>query len=394
MSLDLPTSLAVTVFASAVAGCLLLMSWLHHRRIVALVFWGVAFILAAVAVSLIAARGSIPDIWSIAVANVILAIAYGSMWSGARSFESRPIRVFGALAGAVIWLLASVSSAFYDTPTARATLTAAIGITYTLLTARELWRARGDTLVSRLPIIILLLLHAASLPARIPLVGTIAHTEPARTDLLAFVMFESVLLCMAAAYLFGSIVKERVALWYRHASLIDPLTGVANRRAFLKQGARLLRRSTAVNRSVALLLFDLDRFKGVNDQYGHAVGDGVLAGFCRVATEELRPTDFLARMGGEEFACLLPDTSQQNAIVAAERIRTVFAQKAHELAAQPLLVTTSVGVAATDDPSCDLASLLRQADAALYRAKRLGRNRVECAAPPPARSPVPVPRTA
>jgi diguanylate cyclase (GGDEF)-like protein len=99
-------------------------------------------------------------------------------------------------------------------------------------------------------------------------------------------------------------------------------------------------------------------------------------------------------MGGEEFACLLPDTSQQNALVAAERIRAVFAQKAHELAAQPLLVTTSVGVAATDDPRCDLASLLKQADAALYRAKRLGRNRVECAAPPPARSPVPVPRTA
>ena len=289
------------------------------------------------------------------------------------------MRVFGALAGALIWLLASISSAFYDTPTARATLTAAIGITYTLLTARELWRARGDTLVSRLPIIILLLLHAASLPARIPLVGTIAHTEPVRTNLLAFVMFESVLLCMAAAYLFGSIVKERVALWYRQASLIDPLTGVANRRAFLKQGARLLRRSTSVNRSIALLLFDLDRFKGINDQYGHAAGDGVLVGFCRVVTEELRPTDFVARMGGEEFACLLPDTSQQNALSAAERIRAVFAQKAHELAPQPFLVTTSVGVAATDDPRCDLASLLRLADAALYRAKRLGRNRVECA---------------
>ena len=248
MSLDLPTSLAVTVFASAVAGCLLLMSWLHHRKVMALVFWGFAFVMAAVAVALIAARGNIPDIWSIAAANVILAIAYGAMWSGARSFEGRSIRVFAALAGALIWLLASISSAFYDTPTARATLTAAIGITYTLLTARELWRARGDTLVSRLPIIILLLLHAASLPARIPLVGTIAHTEPVRTNLLAFVMFESVSLCMAAAYLFGSIVKERVALWYRQASLIDPLTGVANRRAFLKQGARLLRRSTSVNR--------------------------------------------------------------------------------------------------------------------------------------------------
>jgi diguanylate cyclase (GGDEF)-like protein len=394
MSFDVPTSLAVTVFASAVAGCLLLMSWLHHRNVMALVFWGIAFVLAAIAVALIAARGNIPDIWSIAAANVILAVAYGAMWTGARSFEGRSLRIGGALAGALIWLLASISSAFYDTPTARATLTAAIGITYTLLTARELWRARGDTLVSRLPIIILLLVHAASLPARIPLVGTIAHTEPVRTNLLAFVMFESILLCMGAAYLLGSIVKERVALWYKHASLIDPLTGVANRRAFLKQGSRLLRRSTSANRSIALLLFDLDRFKGINDGYGHSAGDGVLAAFCRVATEQLRPTDFFARMGGEEFACLLPDTSQPNALSAAERVRTVFARTTQEFGTEPFFVTVSVGVAVTEDPDCDVSSLLKRADAALYRAKQLGRNRVECADPAPVLRPVPVSRTA
>jgi diguanylate cyclase (GGDEF)-like protein len=394
MSFDVPTSLGVMVFAAAVAGCLVLMSWLHHRNVTALAFWGLTFIMAAIAVALVAARGHISDIWSIVVANAILAAAYGAMWTGARSFEGRPIRVVGSLAGTLIWLLACTIGAFYGAPTARATLMVAIGITYTLLTARELWRARGDTLVSRLPIIILLLVHAAALPTRIPLVGTITHTGPARPNLLAFVMFESILLFIAAAYLFGSIVKERIAIWYKRASLVDPLTGVANRRAFLKQGARIVRRGATARRPTALLLFDLDHFKSINDGYGHFAGDRVLSTFCEVATEQLRPTDFFARMGGEEFACMLPDTAPQDAFSAAERVRAAFAATAHEIGPQAFVVTVSVGVAVATSPECDLASLMVQADRALYRAKQQGRNRVESADAAPVLKPAPVARFA
>jgi diguanylate cyclase (GGDEF)-like protein len=381
MTLDLPISLAITGFTATVAGCLLLMSWLHHRNVTALALWGSAFIMAAIAAELIAARHAIPDFLSIVVANTVLAAAYGAMWSGARNFDGRRIQWIGALAGALIWLLACIIPTFYATPTARATLIAAIGVAYTLLTVVELGRTRGDALLTRLPIMILLIVHAASIPLRIPLVGSLAGTQPVQVNLLILVTFESVLISMCGAYMFGSLVKERITNWYKRASLIDPLTGVANRRAFLKQGARILLRSATARRSTALLLFDLDYYKSVNDRFGHSTGDRVLVAFCRVVTEQLRPTDFFARMGGEEFGCLLPDTTLHDARLIAERARTAVEHTRHNFGSEQFVVTVSVGVAATDTPSCGIASLLAMADRALYRAKQQGRNQVVSAEP-------------
>jgi diguanylate cyclase (GGDEF)-like protein len=184
---------------------------------------------------------------------------------------------------------------------------------------------------------------------------------------------------MCGAYLFGSLVKERIAHGYRRASLVDPLTGVPNRRAFHKQGVRIMRRSRLEHRSPALLLFDLDHFKSVNDTFGHPAGDGVLTAFCRVAEAHLRPTDFFARLGGEEFVCLLPDASHRDALAVAERVRSAFEATGHSIGGEPLVATVSAGVAVAEDNGCDLAALLARADRALYRAKRQGRNRVETA---------------
>src|ERR671925_602581 len=89
MLLDLPTSFVITGFTFAVAGGLLLQSWLHHRNIPALALWALSFVLASIATALIAARGQIPDIWSIVIANALLATAYGTLWAGMRNFEGR-----------------------------------------------------------------------------------------------------------------------------------------------------------------------------------------------------------------------------------------------------------------------------------------------------------------
>src|SRR5688572_16219167 len=120
------------------------------------------------------------------------------------------------------------------------------------------------------------------------------------------------------------MARERVALQYKHASLIDPLTGVNNRRAFLERGEKLLHRSNFDRAPAALLLFDLDEFKSVNDTFGHQAGDRVLTAFCTVATSTLRPGDLFGRLGGEEFAALLVDTSLDGGLVAAERVRANF----------------------------------------------------------------------
>jgi diguanylate cyclase (GGDEF)-like protein len=399
MLLDLPTSFVITGFTFAVAGGLLLQSWLHHRNIPALALWALSFVLASIATALIAARGQIPDSWSIVIANALLAMAYGTLWAGMRNFEGRRPLFVATILGTLIWLFACLFHQFYDNPTARAALMAAIGVAYTLLTARELWRGRREMLISRWPIIIILIAHAVAVPLRIPLVATLAAGEPLNKPLLGVVLFESLVLAMCGAYLFGSLASERIAHWYRQDALVDPLTGVPNRRAFMNQGERLLRRAGVGSTPVALLLFDLDRFKSINDRFGHSAGDRVLIEFCRVASAQLRPHVFLARTGGEErrgeerrgeeFACLLADTSQQDATAVAERVRVAFEKSFCVVSAQTIMTTVSIGVAVSG-PADDLASLMLLADRALYAAKSRGRNRVVTDQPrPPALAAVP-----
>jgi hypothetical protein len=141
---DLPTLLAVTVFISGLAGCLLLLSRLQHRRIFALALWGSAFIIAAIAtVLIVVVRNTVPDFWSIVIGNAILAAAYGLIWSGARNFEGKRVSIVPTLAGSLIWLSACSIGPIYAAPEARASVMAAIAIVYALLTVRELWRGRG-----------------------------------------------------------------------------------------------------------------------------------------------------------------------------------------------------------------------------------------------------------
>ncbi len=174
---------------------------------------------------------------------------------------------------------------------------------------------------------VLLLAHAAAIPIHIPLAGAWTHpdpSDPSDLDLLTFAVFEGAFVCICAAYLFGGLAKDRIAARYRRASLTDPLTGAANRRGFFERGQRLLIRDRFAREPTALILFDLDRFKSINDRYGHFAGDEVLTSFCRLATSHLRPSDLFGRIGGEEFASLLPDTGEDDAIWLAERVRRAF----------------------------------------------------------------------
>src|ERR1700745_2742734 len=218
----------MTVFTPAVAGCLLLLSWLQTPKGAAPGLWGSGFITAPVAATLIIVlRGTIPDFWSIVVGNALLAAAYGILWCGARKFDDKNISIPLALVGVLLWIVACSIGPIYARPEARATVMAAISIVYTLLAFFELWHGRGDN-VWRWPIMVLLLAHAAAIPIHIPLAGALTHpdpSDPSDLDLLTFAIFEGAFVCICAAYLFGGLAKDRIAARYRRASLIDPLTG-------------------------------------------------------------------------------------------------------------------------------------------------------------------------
>jgi GGDEF domain-containing protein len=170
------------------------------------------------------------------------------------------------------------------------TVMAAIAITYALLAVLELWRGPGQE-ASRWPIMLLLLGHAAAIPVRIPLAGSTTDPHPFHVNLLTFALFEAVFVCICAAYLFGGLAKDRIAAGYQRASLIDPLTGVANRRGFLQAGERLMVRIRFARRPAAISFVRSRSFKSINDKFGHHIGDAVISAFCQLATSLFgRPT--------------------------------------------------------------------------------------------------------
>lgn len=157
----------------------------------------------------------------------------------------------------------------------------------------------------------------------------------------------------------------------------DPLTGCANRRYFLKLAEHELARAHRYKLEVSLLMLDLDNFKGVNDSYGHQVGDLVLQKFVQVSTVTLRAEDLIGRLGGEEFAILLPETGSKEALEVAERLcRAVASVKVPVGENPPLRFTTSIGVATLGREEFTIGAILVRADRALYEAKHSGRNRV------------------
>lgn len=149
----------------------------------------------------------------------------------------------------------------------------------------------------------------------------------------------------------------------------------------MENAARKLGRVAVNHEPVALIAFDLDRFKTLNDTYGHAVGDRVLCAFCDVVNTALRPGDLFGRIGGEEFACLLSNISQVDATAVAERIRSRFADNEIVIGSVKVRATASAGVAFASQQDQDLPALMLAADQTLYRAKERGRNRIETTQP-------------
>jgi len=162
----------------------------------------------------------------------------------------------------------------------------------------------------------------------------------------------------------------------------DSLTGLVNRRRFSEAAAAEWGRSIRYGRPSSLILFDLDRFKQINDEHGHAAGDTVLKQVAEVCQFEIRDFDILARIGGEEFAVLLPETSAVAAVGLAERLRRCIERLQVQTTSGILRPTASFGVAPLALEGHDWTEALHLADGALYRAKENGRNRVETAGIP------------
>ncbi|MGE5397254.1 MAG: diguanylate cyclase [Chitinophagales bacterium] len=159
-------------------------------------------------------------------------------------------------------------------------------------------------------------------------------------------------------------------------SIVDDLTGLYNRRYFLERFVEEMNRAKRYKYPVSCLMIDVDNFKTINDSYGHLAGDRVLAGISLIFRNSTRVVDLVARYGGEEFVVLLPQTDLNGALTVAEKIHSLLKECSFTFDKDTFLVTVSIGVAVSfEDKSWTIEEILRQADEALYMAKRSGRNR-------------------
>lgn len=372
-----PATLLIASCATTFMVCVqFFVSWRQHPESPCLGYWGVAHLVGSLASVGLAMRGHIPDWISIGAANAVMITAYGLIWWGVSHFEGRRRQIGWALAGGVAWSLLCLIHQFYASIAMRVAFASTVAALYCFGGAWDFWRGRSERLASRTFAVGLLVVYGICYAVRVPA----AFLAPLPRPDAAIAAYWVAVLCLAAmlfsiasAFTFIGLVKERAERMQSVAARTDSLTGIANRRAFVETAERLL----AIRADAALLLFDLDRFKTINDQFGHEVGDAVILGFCAAATETLPNRAVFGRLGGEEFACILIDATPASAMRAAERVRRTFAAVA--LPELPDLTLSVSGGVALATPDCDFDRLLRRADEALYVAKKGGRDRIEMA---------------
>jgi diguanylate cyclase (GGDEF)-like protein len=184
--------------------------------------------------------------------------------------------------------------------------------------------------------------------------------------------------CFGRVWFFRDITSyKKIEMGLGELTRTDPLTNIANRRYFFERGTQEFERARRYLTPLCIASIDIDHFKIVNDTYGHAAGDEVLISLCLVCQKILRKTELMARIGGEEFALLIPDTDIDGALQLAERIRLIVAENHIVYQGCQIRCTISIGVATLQPTDAKIDDCLKRADIAMYHAKKKGRNRLE-----------------
>ena len=377
MSLDSITLYIVATMVAALLGAMLLFFGSQEKN-PALRWWGTAYLLGAASVALwTMASTALGEMLTLAL-NAVGFIACGMVWNAARVFHGRAPHLPGLVLGALAWVAAVLTLDPQAQPL-RLTIGAAIVAIYAALTASELWSERRKSLQRRWPALVVPVLHGFVLMLPILLGDLLRSGDEKFATSIWVTMFsiELVLYAVGTVFVIFMLVSERTVIAHKTAAAVDPLTGLFNRRGFAEACARVIDREAKAGRPVTALIFDIDHFKSINDRFGHPAGDEILKLFSTIVVNNLRISDLSGRIGGEEFAALLPCAMDEGVLVA-ERVREAF--EASDIMVEEGKVDTTVSIGVAGGPAgTELEVLLAAADTALYQAKRGGRNRVETA---------------
>ena len=382
MHFDLATAMLVTSALTLAVGASLAVAVSRYpdRLREAMHIWIRALLLQTPVFLLFGVVGELPGVAAVIVANALFALAYAEMGRAVRVFSGnnpKLTRLELALIAALI-VIPIVFGGIWPNPRVRLMLGAPVLAWLSLDVARSIlrrdgrlrasdWLTGGLFIASAIP----MLLRGA-----IELLGHMPELDPWRTfgRNLFFIMGSA--LPMIGTIGFLLMCNDRINEELTRLAMQDPLTGVFNRRTFEERAATVIDEAARGVRPLSLLAVDIDHFKHLNDEFGHAGGDEALRLVVALMRETLAEGQILSRIGGEEFAVLLPGADEAEAAVTAERLRRHLEHSPIDIEGRKLCLEISAGVATVGPGLRTLATLLRAADRALYAAKHAGRNRV------------------
>ena len=386
-SLDILTLTVMLITVTAVLSITMILSFFTRKTYPGFGLWAAGNTTFAVGFLLFPLRDLIPDIFTIVLANVLFLTAAICFLEGARLFRSKNARTIFSVSLIVLY---SVFQSYFtfvsnDVSVRIIIMSFLLAMIYSLV-ALELFRnVPSDLRFAYWFTGSLFALHAIFMFAR----GLLAEVLPVSHDLFAPNMLQTVTFLLAIflgiGWTFGFVMmnSERLEFDLKSAQVelermakIDFLTGIANNRFFSEAGASEIQRAHRYNRPLSVLMVDLDHFKKINDKYGHATGDKALVELAVICKNFLRNVDIFGRLGGEEFAMLLPETDITGGGIIAERLLSAIAKTNIEADNKILHITVSIGVAELLPDEDKLETLLKRADDAMYEAKRKGRNQV------------------
>jgi diguanylate cyclase (GGDEF)-like protein len=354
-------------------------AWIHRRELAAR-YWALGYLLLALGTPLFFLRGVLSDFLSIVVANTLTTGGTYLIFAGVAQFERRPKYWRSGLA---LILLSAVGLAYWTYVDPRlsarvmvanfSVIPSALMISWTLLRTRMLeqrvipWAIAGLFLA----VVIGNTVRMVNAGLRWQAPNTNAFDAP----LLAMWLALTLALVFLSATGFVVMIQLRVQARLDRLANHDSLTGLLNRRAFRRRVVKVLRGASSRSAAGSLLLMDLDRFKQLNDHFGHLAGDRVLRAFASVLQVTLPPDAIVGRFGGDEFCVLLPGNTVAEAARHAECIRSATERLAVHIGPVIVRVQVSIGVGELP-PNLSFNELLRRADRALYQAKSDGRNSV------------------
>jgi diguanylate cyclase (GGDEF)-like protein len=336
--------------------------------------WNLGLGMYALGWLLIAARGTLPDVLTMAASNGLLLSGLCFQLAAVVEFGGRRASAILLVApGPVLFVVTLPLMANYTAFTVTASAAVCTALFAIAIRALRLgtpagaarWMLAGTYALGA----VALLARSASL-VTYPEATSGLFTQSAAHGFAFLGLFAAT---CAGSSAFLLMLNTRAESEIRHLAMFDSLTEVFNRRAFMDLAERELARARRTNSRVSVLMLDLDHFKSVNDTFGHQAGDLVIAAFATTTKGCLRSGDLLGRYGGEEFCAILADTDLQQALEIADRIRAGVEER--PLGNLPRATTVSIGVA-TCSPTDTLERAIGMADEALYCAKRAGRNRV------------------